>query len=68
MAKSAMKYDYGTSSLTAEEIILEIEKVISSICSTLSDCDGDLTLVLWQKLMDCMWRLRHIKKQIEETD
>jgi hypothetical protein len=68
MAKSAMKYDYGTSSLTAEEIILEIEKDISSICSTLSDCDGDLTLVLWQKLMDCMWRLIHIRKQIEETD
>jgi hypothetical protein len=68
MAKSAMKYDYGTSSLTAEEIILEIEKDISSICSTLSDCDGDMWMSDYRKLMDCMWRLIHIRKQIEETD
>jgi hypothetical protein len=68
MAKSAMKYDYGTSSLTAEEIILEVEKVISSIGSTLSDCDGDMWMSEYRKLMGCMWRLRHIKKQIEETD
>ena len=68
MAKSAMNYDYGLESLTAEEIILEIEKVISSVCSTLSDCDGDMWMSDYRNLMNCMWRLHHIKKQIEETD
>ena len=64
-----MKYEYGyDNSLTAEEIILEVEKVISSTCSTLSDCDGDMWMSDYRKLMDCMWRLHHVKKQIEETD
>jgi len=58
-------YDYEDKSLTAEEIVLEVEKVISSVCSTLIDCDGDMWMSDYRKLMNCNWRLHHIKNQIE---
>ena len=60
-------YDYEDKSLTAEEIILEVEKVISSVCSTLIDCDGDMMLSDYRNLMRCNWRMYHIKNQIEES-
>jgi hypothetical protein len=69
MAKSEMKYyDYGDDSLTAEEVILKVERVVDSICNTLSDSDGDMWMSQYRELMGCGWRLHYIKKQIEETD
>lgn len=69
MSKSKMEYyDYANNSLTAEEVILKVERVLGSVCSTLSDCDGDMWLSDYRQLMDCRGLLQYIKKQIEETD
>lgn len=66
MAKKVKTYPYGYGNpKTAEQIILEVEKVINDIGNTLTECDGDMWMSDYRKLMDVYWRLAQTRVQIK---
>ena len=66
MTKKVKTYPYGYDNpKTAEEIILEVEKVINDIGNTLTECDGDMWMSDYRRLMDVYWRLAKTREQIK---
>lgn len=65
MTKKVKTYPYGSEPKTAEEIILEVDKVINDIGNTLSECDGDMWMSDYRKLMDVYWRLSNTREHIK---
>tara|TARA_R110000744_G_scaffold36168_3_gene83704 strand:+ start:170 stop:403 length:234 start_codon:yes stop_codon:yes gene_type:complete len=62
------QWNYSTDdkySYTLEEYILKVHDIIVDSVEHVADCEGDMLMSEYRKLIDGSWRLEHLKKQIE---
>ena len=62
------QWNYSTdekNSYTLEEYILKVHDIIVDSVEHVADCEGDMLMSEYRKLIDGSWRLEHLKKQIE---
>ena len=62
------QWNYSTDekySYTLEEYILKVHDIIADTVEHVADCEGDMLMSHYRKLIDGSWRLEHLKKQLE---
>jgi len=62
------QWNYSTDekySYTLEEYILKVHDIIADTVEHVADCEGDMLMSEYRKLIDGSWRLEHLKKQLE---
>jgi len=62
------QWNYSTDdkySYTLEEYILKVHDIIVDTVEHIENCEGDMLMSEYRKLIDGSWRLEHLKKQIE---
>tara|TARA_R110000822_G_scaffold2054_1_gene9728 strand:+ start:333 stop:551 length:219 start_codon:yes stop_codon:yes gene_type:complete len=50
---------------TLEEYVLKVHDLIVGAVEHLEQCEGDMMMSEYRKLIDGAWRLEHLKKQME---
>ena len=54
--------------ITAEEFIKRIQPMVCEPVSTLMECDGDMWMSDYSKLVSAFWRLTNAVKAMDKTE
>jgi hypothetical protein len=54
--------------ITAGEFIKRIQPMVCEPVSTLMECDGDMWMSDYSKLVSAYWRLRNVVEEMDKTE